>query len=87
MESLFPFARLYHLLRIAALNLYQIQTLLDRVNTLLKEEEMINLLVLDLNGVYMGDSSAARTLAKICNKMEEKEIKFKIVNCNVSTHF
>jgi anti-anti-sigma regulatory factor len=57
------------------------------VNSLLKEEEVINSIVLDLNGVYMGDSSAARTLAKIYKKMEEKEIKFRTVNCNVSTIF
>ena len=50
---------------------------------LFKEEEEINAVVLDLNGVYMGDSSAARSIAKIANKMEEKEIKFRIVNCNV----
>jgi len=58
------------------------ETLLDQVNSLLKEEEVMNSIVLDLNGVYMGDSSAARTLAKIYKKMEEKEIKFRIVNCN-----
>jgi hypothetical protein len=43
----------------------------------------MNQLTLNLIHVYSGDVSAARTLAKISNRMEEKDIKFKIINCNV----
>ena len=44
-------------------------------------------LTLDMVHVYTADVSAARTIHKISQRMNDRKIKFKIINCNVSTSY
>ena len=58
---------------------------MDKVDQTVQEKgTSMKDLTLDLLHVYTGDVSAARTLCKISQSMEKKDIKFKIINCNVS---